>query len=93
MKLVLAVAPYINVAYHDETFIEELDRLLEQDPKAVVWYSKKYLRRMTRFDYEDQLKKLLKKLADSGRREDVLRYLNRIRKLPGAELLYKQLTQ
>ena len=45
------------------------------------------------YDYKDRLKKLLIKLAESGRREDVLLYADRIRQLPGIDQLYKQLAE
>ena len=93
IKLLLAVAPYIDVEYHADTFIEELDRLLEQDPATVSLVLGKVLETyQPDFDYEDRLKNLLKKLAQSGRRDDVLRYLDRVRRLPGIDQLFKQLT-
>lgn len=93
IKLLLAVAPYIDVEYHADTFIEELDRLLEQDPEKVSLVLGRALDSyQPDFDYEDRLKNLLIKLAKSGRREDALRHLDRVRRLPGVDQLFKQLT-
>lgn len=94
IKLLLAVAPYIDVEYHADTFIEELDRLLEQDPATVSIVLGKVLETyQPDFDYEDRLKNLLKKLAQSGRLDDALHYLDRVRRLPGIDQLFKQLTE
>ena len=84
----LAVAPYIDVEYHADTFIEELDRLLEQDPATVSLVLGKVLKTyQPDFDYEDRLKNLLKKLAHSGRRDDALLYLDHVRRLPGRPVI------
>ena len=45
------------------------------------------------YDYEDRLKKLLIKLAQNGRIDDVLLYADRIRKLPGIDQLFRQLAE
>lgn len=93
IKLLLAVAQYIDVEYHADTFIEELDRLMVQDPATVSLVLAKVLEAyQPDFDYEDRLKNLLIKLAQSGRRDDALRYLDRVRRLPGIDQLFKQLT-
>lgn len=95
IKLLLAVAPYIDVEYRADTFIEELDRLLELDSAKVSLVLGKALETyQPDFDYEDRLKDLLKKLAQSGQRYDVLRYINLdgVRKLPGFDQLFKELT-
>lgn len=94
IKLLLAVAPYIDVEYHADTFIEELDRLMEQDPATVSLVLGKVLETyQPDFDYEDRLKNLLKKLAQSGQLDDALHYLDRVRRLPGIDQLFKQLTE
>jgi hypothetical protein len=94
IKLLLAVAPYVEVEYHADTFIEELDRLVEQDPGKVSLVLGKVLETyQPDFDYEDRLKNLLIKLARSGKRDDALRYLDRVRRLPGIDLLFRQLTE
>jgi len=94
ISLLLAVAPYINIEYHADTFIEELDRLLEQDPENVSLVLGRVLDSYKPdFDYKDLLKNLIKKLAQYGRRNDALLYLDRVRGLPGTEHLFKQLTE
>lgn len=92
IRLLMAVAPHVKIGYNADNFIEELDRLIEQDPAKVSSVLGKVLEAYEPdYDYEDRLKKLLIKLAESGRREDVLFYADRIRKLPGIDKLFKQL--
>jgi hypothetical protein len=95
-KLLLAVAPYVNVSHNADFFIEELDRLTESNPPAVSAVFKKVIEfHVPVYDYQDRLKSLLIKLNTNGRREDVLSYLERIRSnLPDlASQLFKQLTR
>jgi hypothetical protein len=92
VSLLLAVAQYVGVGYNADNFIEELDRLVEQDPENVSLVLGKVLETYEPdYDYEDRLKKLLIKLAKSGRQEDALFYADRTRKLPGFDQLFKQL--
>lgn len=94
IKLLLAVARHVEVGYNADNFIEELDRLVEQDPEKVSLVLGKVIEAYEPdYDYEDRLKNLLIKLAHSGRRDDALRYADRIRKLPGIDQLFKQLTE
>jgi len=87
--LLMAVAPYVRD--NADNFIEELDRLVEQDPAKVSSVLGKVLEAYEPdYDYKDRLKKLLIKLAESGKREDVLLYANSARKLPGFDQLFKQ---
>ena len=94
VRLLMAVAPHVNVGYNADNFIEELDRLIEQSPAIVNSLLGKVLETYKPdYDYKDRLKKLLLKLAKSGNREDALFYANRIRKLPGMDQLFKQLAE
>lgn len=94
IRLLLAVAHYVDIEYHADTFINELDRLLEHNPENVSLILGKVLETyQPDFDYEDRLKNLLIKLAQFGRRDDALRYLDHVRRLPGVDQLFKQLTE
>ncbi len=94
VSLLLAVAQHVKVGHNVDTFIEELDRLVEQNPAKVSFVLGKVLDAYEPdYDYKDRLKKLLIKLAQSGRRDDALLYADRIRKLPGIDQLFKQLTE
>lgn len=91
IRLLMAVAPHVKVGYNADNFIEELDRLVEQDPVIVSSVLGKVLEAYEPdYDYADRLKKLLIKLAESGRRKDALLYADRARKLPGFDQLFKQ---
>jgi len=94
VSLLSAVAHYVKVGHNADIFIEELDRLVEQYPEKVSFVLGKVLEFYEPdYDYEDRLKKLLIKLAQNGRRDDVLLYADRIGKLPGIDQLFKQLTE
>ena len=94
VRLLMAVAPHVNVGYNADKFIEELDRLVEQDPAIVSSVLEKVFDAyVPDYDYEDRLKKLLIKLTESGIRVDVLLLADRIRQLPGIDQLYKQLAE
>jgi len=94
VKLLLAVAEYVRVRHNVDTFIEELDRLAEHDPAIVSRVLGKVLETYEPdYDHEDRLKKLLTKLAESGRLDDVLLYIDRVRKLPGFDQLFKKLAR
>ena len=91
VRLLMAVAPHVNVRNNADNFIEELDRLVEQDPVIVSSVLGKVLEAYEPdYDYKDRLKKLLIKLAESGRRKDALLYADCARKLPGFDQLFKQ---
>lgn len=94
VRLLMAVAPHVKVQYNADNFIEELDRLVEQDPAKVSSVLGKVLDAYKPdYDYKDRLKKLLIKLAENDRQEDVLLYADRVRQLPGIDQLYKQLAE
>ncbi len=51
------MAPYVNVEYNADTFIEELDRLVEQDPAKISLVLGKVLEEYDPdFDDEDRLR-------------------------------------
>ena len=89
----MAVAPFVDVNHDAEKFIEELDRLLEDNSKEVCKILGVVLENYKPvYDYEDRLKSLLKKLLKKGFRSEVIDYLNKVRRLKGVEQLYKELT-
>jgi hypothetical protein len=62
------VAPYVYVGHAEYTFIEELLHLSDVSPDGVSAVLGKMLAmRAPDFDYKDQLKALLRKLADNGK--------------------------
>ena len=94
VSLLVAVAPYIKVEHNASALIEELDRFVEQDPAKVSMVLGRVLDvYKPDYDHHDRLKKMLIKLAKNGRQEDVLLYVDRIRRLPGMDQLYKQLIE
>jgi hypothetical protein len=90
-RLLLAVAPHVGIDYRVYEFLEELLRLAEQDEAVIT----DVVDAMTKihapdYDYEDRLQKLLRTLAAKGRKNEVLRILDR---LPAMHHVYNELTQ
>lgn len=93
-NLMLAVAAYVKVGYNADDFINELNRLVEQDPVHVSSVLGRVLEAYEPdFDYQDRLKNLLISLAESGRRKDALLYADRLRRLPGFDQLFKKISE
>ncbi|HXY13679.1 MAG TPA: hypothetical protein VEI26_04170 [Terriglobales bacterium] len=92
-ELLEAVAPYVYVGRTEYTFIGELLRLAETSPDGVsAVLGKMIANRAPDFDYKDQLKALLRKLADKGKRQDVLSYAETLRGIAGMQELFDELT-
>jgi hypothetical protein len=90
----LGVAPYVNVDYNSDFFIEELDRLADVSPKNVCMVLEKMFKTFVpTFDFQDRLKSLLLKLALLGEKEKAILYANSLRHLPGMAQLFAQLTK
>jgi hypothetical protein len=90
-RLLLAVAPHVGVDYRVYEFLSELSRLTERYGAVII----EVVDAMTKehvpdYDYEDRLQKLLRTLATKGRKNEVLRILDR---LPTMHHLYNELTQ
>jgi hypothetical protein len=91
--LLLGVVPYVHTDYSTDHMVEELARLVDTNPAAIV----KLLERMfdantPNYDMDDKLKGLLQMLYDKGHRVEVLRCIEKLRKtLPGMIEFYKQL--
>jgi hypothetical protein len=91
--LLLAVAPHMGVHHSTHEFLGELRRLVEISPADVSTV----LGRMVEieelsYDYQDQLKSLLARLAELGQRTAALGYCNRFRNVSGMAELFKKLT-
>lgn len=90
-RLLLAVAPHVGIDYRAYEFLDELSRLAEQNEAVIT----DVVDAMTKahapeYDYEDRLQKLLRTLAAKGRKNEVLRILDR---LPAMHHVYNELTQ
>ncbi len=90
-RLLLAVAPHVGIDYRVYEFLGELLRLAEENDAVVA----DVVDAMTKahapeYDYEDRLQKLLRTLAAKGRKNEVLRILDR---LPAMHHVYNELTQ
>lgn len=90
-RLLLAVAPHVGVDYRVYEFLNELLRLAEQNEAAIVDVVDAMVKaHAPEYDYEDGLQRLLRTLAAKGRKNEVLRILDR---LPAMHHLYNELTQ
>lgn len=91
--LLLAVAPHVNFNYNTDRFIEELYRLVDDNPGEVSDILGKLLESyVPHYDYEDKLKNLMKKLALKGHMKEAREYANKLQdSVPGMLELYKEL--
>ncbi len=91
-ELLHAVAPYIDVNYNAVEFIEQLDRLADDNPVEVSAVFKDVLNSHKPIsDYQDRLKSLLTKLDASGLHDDAMVYADQLRYIPGMRELFDQL--
>ncbi len=91
-ELLLTVAPFVNVGYHADEFIEQLSRLADASPAAVSKVLERTLDAYRPFhDYEDHLRILIEKLAAAGLRADAMGYADKLKHLPGFLELYARL--
>lgn len=89
--LLLAVAPHVGIAHYAYEFFNELLRLAEQNPAVIADAVGAMIEaHVPEYDYEDRLQKLLKTLAAKGKKNEVLRMLDR---MPAMHHLYNELTQ
>jgi hypothetical protein len=92
--LMEAVAPYVQVDHHGYEFVDQLVRLVHASPDGVSAALGRMIKAsVPDFDYNDQLKALLRALADKGKKEDVISYAEILRGLPGMQELFDQLTR
>jgi hypothetical protein len=94
-ELLLAVAPYVGVNYNADQFVEQLARLVDDNPVEVSRVLDKMLKAYKPdYDFEDRLKNLLRSLADcESTRIDALRLAEQlVGQLPGMVEVYKELT-
>lgn len=93
--LLLAVAPHVGVEYNADDFIKQLNRLADNSPAAVCRVLDAVLRSYKPdYDFEDRLKKLLRKLAlHQETRNDALRLSERlVGRLSGMVDFYQEIT-
>ncbi|HBP88464.1 MAG TPA: hypothetical protein DD706_12285 [Nitrospiraceae bacterium] len=90
----VAVAPYINVSYNDDFFLEELDRLADAYAADVSIVLKAFLDSYVPYhDFGDRLTSILTKLAQHGQRNDAMAFAEKLRLIPGMIQLYEMLTR
>ena len=93
-ELLEAVAPFVFVGHNIYEFISELQRLVETSPDGVNVVVRKMIeKRIPDYDYKDQLKKLLLTLVEKGKRQDVISYTERLRRLAGMQEIFDSLTR
>lgn len=93
-ELLEAVAPYVHVGHYSYEFIEQLVRLAEASPDGISAVLSKMIEGgVPEFDYKDQLKTLLRVLADKGKKQEVVLHAERLRSLPGMQEIFDGLTR
>ena len=89
--LLFAVAPHVGIGHHAYEFFDQLLRLAEQNSAVIADVVGALIEaHVPEYDYEDRLQKLLKILAAKGKKNEVLRMLDR---MPAMHHLYNELTQ
>lgn len=90
--LLRAVAPHVQVNSHADDFIEELNRLVDNNP-AVISAVFKIVLDANKFDHDNQdgLKLLIKKLAEHGMRDEARDYTEKLRNIQGMSEVFEQL--
>ena len=93
--LLRAVAPYVSVNYNAERFIEQLDRLHENNEILVADVFKElFPHYQPTHDFEDRLKNFIRKLAKNPATIDVaIKCANDLSDLPGMVQVYAQLIE
>jgi hypothetical protein len=94
-SLLLAVAPHVGVDYNADDFFKDLDRLVDDSPAAVCRVLDVALKAYKPdYDFEDRLKKLLRKLAlREDTRNAALRLAERlVGHLSGMVEFYQEIT-
>lgn len=88
------VAPYVQIGYNEDEFVEQLLRLVDVNPHAVGAVLSRLLETYTpTFDFNDRLKNLIRKLAGKGLKAEAIDFANHLRRLPGIQELYSELVQ
>lgn len=92
-RLLVAVAPFVasgkngDLPFH--LFIEQLDRLVDCNLREIEEVLRKVLKAYTpRFDFQDHLKSIIRKLAKSGMVKEARDLANQLRDLPGVSDLW-----
>jgi hypothetical protein len=92
-RLLLSVASHVGVRHHAYEFFDELLRLAQQHSDVIAdVLSATIQAHVPEYDYEDRLRKLLKTLASNGKKNEVLRMLDRLLPLPGMHDFFNELT-
>lgn len=90
--LLNAVAPHIQTNYNANEFIEELDRLVEENPEVISAVFQKVIESYKpTYDFQDELKSLINKFAKFGLLEDAMCFANHLRQVAGMQALFDQL--
>lgn len=90
--LLNAVAPHIQTNYNTQEFIEDLDRLVEKNPKVISAIFQRVIESYKpTYDFQDKLKSLINKFAECGLLEDAIRFANHLRQISGMQALFDQL--
>ena len=91
-KLLLSVAPHVHIGHQAHEFIAELSRLAEQNPDVTIEVLDAMIAaHVPEYDYQDTLQKLLNNLARMGKKNEVLRMLDRLLLLPSMHDLFNEL--
>jgi hypothetical protein len=91
--LLIAAAPYVGLQHTTHEFLKQLRRLVETNPGEIVDVLAALITTYEpSYDYQDQLKLLVARLAALGQRPAALDFCNKLVHVPGMQQLFKTLT-
>ncbi len=91
--MLLAVAPHIGSSHITFEFLDDLRRLIEKSPEEIGDVLLELAKSVEPFyDYKDNLKFLVERLATLGQRPRAIELCNKFRNVPGMRELHDRLT-
>lgn len=89
----LLIASHAHAEHNQDWFIRDLDHLSVASPHAVCRIINKTLdAHLPAFDYQDEIKSIIRNIASHASREDALRLIDRLRHIQGMSELFDEIS-
>lgn len=90
----LLIASYVHTEHNQDWFIRDLGHLSVASPHAVYRIVNKALdARVPAFDFQDEIKSIIRNIASHSSREDALRLIDRLRHIQGMSELFDEVSK